>query len=307
MIIRNISCILLLFFLNNSCINKPRKIESVTNEIPLKDILPSKEDVIYRGNIQFSTQLEIDDFKKGGYTFIDGNVTISSKDFEDNYTIENVNSFNKLKSINGNLSLIHLKKMNSLDGFKNLEIVNGDFSFSSNYSEQEKLFNSLEKINGNIYLGTNNKNFEGLNSFKTANNLYLVGIDSKKFNAFKKLKTVNKIYFSNSSVDSLICFQNLQKVKTDITFEYSSNLRYINLPKLEEVGGIFGFTDVPNFENLEIPNIKKIYTLLIFVDNDNWKKHCYITKYLKENKIEVLDFRGTLLNIHKKDFILECE
>lgn len=304
---QNTFYILILIILSGSCTNESKKVKLNNDEIPLKNISPSKDDIIYKGNIQFSTQTEIDNFEKGGYTFIDGNVTISSQDYENNYLIENVNSFNKIKSINGDLALVHLDSLKSLKGFYNLEVINGDFSFTSNYNDERESFEKLKKINGDIYFGTNEKSFEGLNSLKTAKNIYLVGIESEKNKVFNNLKTARKIYIDHASVDSISFFPNLQKVETNITFEYSSNLTYIDLPKLEEVGGYFGLTNVPNLENINIPNIKKINNLLIFLDNDNWKRYCFISKYIKEKKIDTLDIRGTLLNIDKKDFIEECE
>ena len=253
---RNVFHSLILIILSVSCSNKSKKVKLNNDEIPLKNISPSKDDIIYKGDIQFSTQTEIDNFEMGDYTFIDGNVTISSKDYDNNYLIENINSFNKIKSINGDLALVHLDSLKSLN---------------------------------------------------TAKNIYLVGIESEKNKVFNNLKTARKIYIDHASIDSISFFPNLQKVETNITFEYSSDLTYIDLPKLEEVGGYFGVTDVPNLENINIPNIKKINNFLIFLDNDNWKRYCFISKYIKENKIDTLDIRGTLLSIDKKDFIEECE
>ena len=304
---RNVFHSLILIILSVSCSNKSKKVKLNNDEIPLKNISPSKDDIIYKGDIQFSTQTEIDNFEMGDYTFIDGNVTISSKDYDNNYLIENINSFNKIKSINGDLALVHLDSLKSLKGFNNLEVINGDFSFSSNYNEERESFENLKIINGDIYFGTNEKSFKGLNSLNTAKNIYLVGIESEKNKVFNNLKTARKIYIDHASIDSISLFPNLQKVETNITFEYSSDLTYIDLPKLEEVGGYFGVTDVPNLENINIPNIKKINNFLIFLDNDNWKRYCFISKYIKENKIDTLDIRGTLLSIDKKDFIEECE
>ncbi|EWH13926.1 hypothetical protein KLA_07737 [Cellulophaga geojensis KL-A] len=302
-----VTYILMSIVLCCSCAEETKKTEIITEKTPLANLLPYESDIVYKGNIVFSTQEQIDDFERGGYTFIDGNITISSQDYKDNYDIENVNSFNKLISINGDLNIVHLKNLKSLQGFDNLEVVNGDFSFSSNYNEKEKSFKKLEKINGDIYFGTNEKKFEGLNSIKTAKNIYLVGMDSEKSEIFHNLRTAKEIYIDHASVDSINFFPNLQKVETNMTFEYSPNLTYINLPKLEEVGGYFGLTNVPNFEKFNIPNIKRINNLIIFLDDDNWKRYCFISKYIKDNKIDTVDIRGTLLNISKKDFILECE
>lgn len=289
-----------------SCSGEHRKLEKEHSEEKITALSPRKDDVVYEGDLIFLTQQDVDRFDSK-YTFINGNVRITNSEDGYNTSIVNFNSFKNIREINGNLELRRLPNLETLKGFDQLQTVNGDFALTGKVKESNLFFKNLKKVNGDFYFADDSEIFSGFNSIEKLKGLYITGLNSKKINIFSNLKSVNKIYFTQSSVDSVKFLPELKQVAETITFEFSPKLVYVDLPKLESVGSYLGFTDTPNLKgNINIPNAKKINHFMYFLNNENWKDFCFLTKYLQQKKIDSVSLLGRNTEVYQDYLIKNC-
>lgn len=263
---------ILIIIMQLSCINSTKTKEKKNVKKNAEKLTPHLKDIVFNGDLKFIKQSEVESFNDS-ITFIKGDVDIYGKN--------NGHIYSDIMNLNG------LKNIRVIDGNLTITAVNG--------------LNNLEKVTGDIYMYID----EGLNSLEESGSLYYSGNNPSR--VLKKIKTCKKLYISDLEKIDSIAFLNLEKIETDITFEFSPNLKYINLPKLKEVSGYFAINENSSFVEINIPNIEKINTLFIWLEDDDWKKYCYISKYVKNKNIGTLDIRGTLLNITKEDFITNCK
>lgn len=296
-----------------SCQNsKPsnQNIEKVNLEI-------EKTDKIFKGNINLKTQKEIDDFGKNNYTYINGNLSIGdtlSLDLSEE--VFNLNALSSIKKINGDLLIIKLKKLQSIEGLMNLEKVNGDFTLSGCYLKQIDGFNKLTLINGDITFGNNSGKYtdnpllkiSGFNSLIKVEKIFIIGNSGlKTIEGFDQLKEIQTFMIMNSDISTLNCFKNLQTINENFSVEYSDLLTSITLEKLENVKGYFALNENHTINgNISFPSIKKI-NLLYFFSNKNFDNYCIFSQLLKENKIEKIELQGNKSNPSKEEIIHNCK
>lgn len=111
----------------------------------------------FTGDIDLSSQLQVDNFGSNNYERIDGNVYITTAFTNSNPDIRNLNALASLKEITGNLS-IRFIRVDNLQGLHNLEKVGNRLAISNNYIEDYCALQNLVNasgVAGSIYIDSN--------------------------------------------------------------------------------------------------------------------------------------------------------
>jgi hypothetical protein len=163
------------------------------------------EKSIYLGDIQFSTQNEIQDFEKSGYSRVTGSVRVHGDD------IINLNGLSRLNAIEGDLVIEYNKSLIDIDeGLSNLSYVGRDISIWEN--------SELSKIDGlNKVIST--KNLTITQNFKLV-----------EINGFSNLESIdgNLNLFFNIKLNLINGFHNLSEIKGSLDIDQSYALTNVN-------------------------------------------------------------------------------
>lgn len=275
-----------------------------------------KTDKVFKGNINLKTQKEIDAFGKNNYSYINGNLSIGdtlSLDLSEE--IQNLNVLSSIKKINGELLILKLKNLQSIEGLMNLEKVNGNFTISGCDLKQIDGFNQLISINGDITFGNNSGKYSqsplvriaGFNNLIKAEKIFFIGNSGlKTIDGFNQIKEIQTVMIMNSDITTLNCFKNLQTVNENFSVEYSEVLTSITLEKLETVNGYFALNENKIINgNISFPNLKKM-KILYFFSNKNFENYCIFKNLLKENKIEEINLQSNKSNPSKEEIFNNC-
>ena len=176
----------------------------------------------YIGDLNFTSQAEINSFAEKGYAEVLGNMTISTN----NTGITNVPVFAGLQKIHGNL-----KGYNNTS-FPDLTYVGGDLTGSDEYWTAENT-DKLTYVGGEMYIA--GKDIAGFNSLEEVYSLTL-GLG---------------VYYNSTTFGTVNGFRNLIKVKEDVRLGESTVQGFGNLA---EVGGVLTMNDLmafPEFSNLK--------------------------------------------------------
>ena len=196
------------------------------------------EPKMYKGNITFSTQSEVDAFAGGDYRIIGGDLTILNSDID---PVSNLSPLSEITNIKGDV-IINNTNLTILAGFTNLEFVAGNLEIKDNELLTEiQGFKNLELIGGVFFLSGNNQ---------------LVMLDE-----FSKLKSVQSdlVITINNSLTSIDNFNQLDSVFGELTIGYNDLLETINgFHNLSYISGKLGIsghnrlTSVKGFENVNL-------------------------------------------------------
>lgn len=163
------------------------------------------EKSIHLGDITFSTQHEIEEFAKSGYSRVTGSVIIKGDD------IRNLNGLSKLFAIEGDLVIEYNKSLIDIyEGLSNLSYVGQDISIWEN--------SELLKIDGlNKLIST--KNLTITQNFKLVN-----------INGFSNLVSIdgNLNLFFNQKLNNINGFHNLSEIKGSLDIDQSLALTNVN-------------------------------------------------------------------------------
>ncbi|WP_413533769.1 hypothetical protein [Empedobacter brevis] len=187
----------------------------------------------------------------------------------ENSNIENLNSFNKLKSI-GSGSLRFYYGIN-ISNNKNLKKIEGFKEFTTNYSSLSISNNpNLETINSfnKLYINYtdlqihNNPNLKVIDSFKSLWKLSSISINKNDNlitlnNSFEKLELAayGTTISSNKKLSTVNNFQSLKKTE-GLHIENNQSLSEISFPNLETINWAFNILNNDNLSKLSFPNFK---------------------------------------------------
>lgn len=184
----------------------------------------------YIGDLNFTTQAEINSFAEKGYAEVLGNMTISRS----NTGITNVPVFKGLQKIHGNL-----EGYNNTS-FPDLTYVGGNLTGSDEYWTAENT-DKLTYVGGDIeIIGTD---VVGFNNIAKAGTMYLRG---EAINGFRNLMQTSNLEITSSGI--VQGFDNLTKIDGMMDLKYTQripefqNLQYceeLNLQSCGETGIIY--------------------------------------------------------------------
>lgn len=182
---------------------------------------------IYNGNLELSTQEEINTF---AYKAITGSLIISFT-----HDITNLEGLNSLTSIGGSLEIFGNQSLTSLSGLENLTSVgqNLDIYFNTSLTSLTGLEN-ITNIGLNLYIGDNGA-LNSLNSLKniTLVNGYLIIINNDNLISLDGLNGLTSVsnylwITDNDSLTSLSGLENLISVSSNLVSKSNS---YTSLKK----------------------------------------------------------------------------
>ncbi|ADV49002.1 leucine-rich repeat protein [Cellulophaga sp. E16_2] len=296
--------IILVIILSTNCQlgNEKKTIEPELEQVQKISLIPTKDNIVYSGDLSFTTQKQIDSFTKNKkYDFIDGSLKIINTE-----DIFNLDGLSSIEVINGELMISVVKNLTSVKGLRNIEKVNGDFTISGTRNlEKIDSFNNLESINGMMIFG-NDYGLTEISSFNellTIEDLYFSGCsDLVSLHGFNKIETIDKISISGASVlDEITNFKNLKKIKKTISIEHNSSLKKISLQKIDSINEYMVIHENRIFNgNLNIENVKYINKLYIW-SNSSFSNYCEISKLIIEKKIDSIDFLDNRYNPTRND------
>lgn len=283
------------------------------------NLIADKNDKIYKGDIELTTQKEIDDFGKNNYSFFDGNLSIgNTKSTEYNEEIFNLDALKSIKTINGDLMITKINSLESVAGLSNLEKVNGSFDISGCGTKLTKIenFEKLTTVNGDIIFGNNIGKYgkDGIreintfNNLKKVNNIYITGNSGlKALNAFNTLEEVKTIYISNTEIEALSNFKNLKSINENFSIEFSDKLTSIIFPNLEVVKGHFALNEDSKINgNIHLPKLKKLSNFYL-ASNASFENYCDLASHLKQNKIDTLTADFNKVDFTKEQVLQKCK
>jgi len=109
---------------------------------------------VFVGDVELTTQEEVDNFGLLGFSGITGNLMIGNQD-SDNISITSLQSLNELTEVIGNLGIANTIELNSLMGLENLVSIDGMFSLSNTAISTLTELSSLEQITKAIGISEN--------------------------------------------------------------------------------------------------------------------------------------------------------
>ncbi|MFZ3565326.1 leucine-rich repeat protein [Tenacibaculum finnmarkense] len=284
--------------------NEKKSIEPEIEQTQKINLIPTKNNIVYSGDLSFTTQKQIDSFAKNKkYDFIDGSLKII--DTEDIFNLDGLSS---IKLINGELMISVVKNLTSVKGLKNIEKVNGGFTISGTKNlKRIDSFNNLKSINGMMVFG-NDYGLTEISSFNELliiEDLYFSGCsDLVSLNGFNKIETIDKISISGTNfLEEITNFKNLKKINKTISIEHNSSLKNIILQKIDSINEYMVIHENRILNgNLNIENVKHINKLYIW-SNSSFSNYCDISKLVIEKKIDSIDFQDNLYNPTRNDLI----
>ena len=303
-----------LFFISFllSCSQNSKQVgKNLEKKIEKLNFLPNKTDKIIKGDITLKTQIEIDNFGKNNYTFIDGNLIIGNYDsIQFSEDIYNLNSLKSIEKINGELLIIRVKTLESVSGLINLEKVNGNFTIAGCGMTKIESFNKIVTVIGDVIFGNNYGLIEvsGFNSVSKVKSIYITGNNSlKTLDCFNNIEEIEKIYVSNTKIENFSNFKKLKTINEKFSIEYSENLSNIFLQSLEVVKGYFALHENERINgNIKLPKLKKINHFYIS-SNKNFENYCDLAEDIRQNKIDSLTADFNKIDLTKEQVLEKCK
>ena len=186
----------------------------------------------FTGDLEFSSQEQMDSFGDNNYSHIIGNLTIN---YSSGFT--NFNSLNSLEDISGNVTIIsQLYNENPIDGITTLSSIDGNLSiYRSNSSD---IFNNLESITGELFLFGSIQNVSNNSAFET---LLSVGdltifetFQTNVLDGFNSLITINgKLEVLDTQLHNVDFLSSVLEINNGL--EFFGNYSLTNLCGLETV------------------------------------------------------------------------
>ncbi len=229
---------------------------------------------IFKGNVILSTQQQVEEFGKGKYTTIDGDLEIRG-------TVSDLSPLKDLALINYQLRIINTSQLPSLKGLDSLEkvsaLINSFRGFRIENNIALKSLKGLERLNGSegrIEI-INNDELTDLNGL---NNISFINFGDLKIEGCEKLRNVNgleklewiqfELYIrDNPALIDISSFKNLNSVingRIHITgnaslqnvhgFETLHTVVGVELFDNKQLSDLTGFRNIDKFELLYIRN-----------------------------------------------------
>ena len=242
-----------------------------------------RANTVFEGNVILKTQDDVDEFGQNGYTTINGNLDIGALDAPNEPSIENLQSLNRLTSIEGYLRISTNIQLESLEGLNSLESIGTTLTLQGNpILESVEALDNLQVIGNNLNILDcyKLKNIDAFSNIETINRLAIVNAESlTDINGLSGLKEVrndiflqsndslrnidgfinlvsvfNRIQFDRQILDNIDGLQSLTNVEASIIFVFGSTASIDGLRNLRTVGGLIlrgSFENVDALSNLQ--------------------------------------------------------
>ncbi|MEC3906134.1 hypothetical protein VOI54_03835 [Tamlana sp. 2201CG12-4] len=215
----------------------------------------------YIGDIQLTTQQEVEDFGALGYDAISGKLTIGKQ--LTTVEITDLTSLSDLKKTEG--LVILNTQLSKLDGLNNITSINNELSFSRNPNLTS--LDGLNNITSTNFLYINkNENLvslTGLNNLKTINtSLSITNSHLTSLNGLNGLITANIISLrDNTSLNTLEGLNNLTTITGRLKIEGDNGFS-----SLEGLGNLISTKEI-SITNSNLPSMKGLSNNLTTVEN----------------------------------------
>lgn len=241
--------------------------EDGVTEITLQEEDVAQEGEIYYGDIEFTSQAQINTFALHGYTEVLGNVSVRG-----NGVITNIPEFTGLKKIHGHL-YIENSALEDFTPFKDVTYIGGDLGFSRCSGLKELTDNDkIEYIGGMFYMNSatyHATSFEisGFNKVTVINKgISISNVQVRKISGFENLTELggglyictNNTSYNEQNVEEILGFTELKKVQGNLTLG-SRQLKVIpSFPNLEEIEGSFDISAGALIEFVGLGKLKDV-------------------------------------------------
>jgi len=174
---------------------------------------------VFVGDVELTTQAEVDNFGLLGFSGITGNLSIGSQD-TDNISITSLTALNNLTTVSGDLSIGNTTQLSSLLGLENLISVSNGFGILNTAINSLLELENLEEISENLFIIDNPflTSLEGLESITSLGGTIVIR--------------------SNNLLTSLTGLDNLSSVGYILTIDRNLSL--------SSLAGLEGLNSVPN-------------------------------------------------------------
>jgi hypothetical protein len=216
----------------------------------------SLSEKVFKGNVTFFTQQEVEEFGKEGYTTIDGSLDIKG-------SVTDLSPLKNLAIINYAFNVSYTSHLVTLKGMDSLEAVNARYVFNGMRIQNNKALKSLEGLekltgnNGYLYIIDNDE----LTDLNGLNNLTISHFGELRIEGCEKLRNLHGLeklnwldgdimIKDNPALENIDALGNLNFV--------SRRIRIINNPSLRNLDG---FNKVKTSEGIEIYNNKMLTNL----------------------------------------------
>lgn len=197
------------------------------------------QDCPSESELSFFTQTQIDQFiiDYPNCTELNSSIRLYSTD-NDSPKINNLNGFSNIEVINGDLSVVHIQQLSNLSGLESLIAINGDLNlFGGGFTSFSGIEN-LEVIQGILSAssGINVADFTDFESLMSLGELNIMWTNMQSVEGLENITEINNVEItSNSNMQSLDGFDNLSTVNGDFLISVQDNIN--SLSNLVYVGG----------------------------------------------------------------------
>lgn len=195
---------------------------------------------VFKGNLEFKTQTEVDEFGMFQYEVINGNLEIEIGCLCDD-KISNLTSLNDLRIVNGNTSISSQSLLFSepFNGLSNIERIDG--SLYIGLMNPSSLLINLTTLGGNLTLYNLSQNEEPLlpNLIRTKGLTISDLINIENFKGLNSLKIIDgSLIISSSKIQNLDFLQSLTIVNSFMYIELNDKL--VNLNGFQSLSTVSG-------------------------------------------------------------------
>lgn len=257
---------------------------------------------IYVGDVDLTTQSQVNSFGQNNYTGIDGNLTING-----GLSINNLNPLSALTNVTQDLIIANCDSLANLSGLNNLTSVGNDLILLRNDGLTTLLgLNNLLTVGGSLRIGQyigdgGNINLTSLNAL---NNLNSIGQDLEfadnplinDLTSFSSITELQGYLFirNNDNLTNLNGLQNITSLGGGLFITYNENLVDLDdLQGLNTIGQNIVIDENPSLSNLEgLINIHSVGTEILLGESN------LITNLEGLNNISHLDGHLWIINMN---------
>lgn len=234
--------------------------EDGVTEITLLEEDVAQEGEIYYGDIEFTSQAQINTFALHGYTEVVGNLVVKGDG-----VITNIPEFTGLKKIHGHL-YIENGALEDFTPFKDVTYIGGDLGFSrcsglKNLTDNDK----IEYIGGMFYMNSAHYRatpFEisGFNKVTVINKgISISDVQVRKISGFENLTELGGGFFvTNDYVEEISGFTNLKRIQGRLNLSSGGSPKLKVMPSFPNLEIIEGEFELANAGLIEVVGLNKL-------------------------------------------------
>lgn len=215
---------------------------------------------VFEGDVQLSTQTQVDEFGANNYSRVTGSLSISQNVVGGSTSITDLSSLASLTEVDGDLVVFTNGVLQNLDGFNNINRIGGQLFVVDNPELRSlSALQSLDDLGGSLIVADNPQlvNLEGLNNLTVIRGNLSIGID------------VGAASFGNESLNSITALSNLTAVAGNLILSGNAITDMSGLSNIAAVPGeirISFNTQLTSLSGLE--NIETVGDQLYIAFND---------------------------------------